>query len=217
MRHTILALALICLPICNAATLPLQQSDSFDTEAGSLIAVLRESAGSNQDRETLQPYGTVHVQLPDGGEAELETSWFRYVGDMHIRLVFDSKAHLQGASPDDLDRLRLDPQQAVQLAVANLRRTYGEPEVQPWRGGLMRVLGRADDLNSSYFLDRAFDGASVADAVAGAAEAQHGTARGHFLQRDTRGDFAPLVVDLSIDDQHPLGRVRRIDAARDDQ
>lgn len=156
MRHTILALALICLPICNAATLPLQQSDSFDTEAGNLIAVLRESAGSNQDRETLQPYGTVHVQLPDGGEAELETSWFRYVGDMHIRLVFDSKAHLQSASPDDLDRLRLDPEQAVQLAVANLRRTYGEPEVQPWRGGLMRVLGRADDLNSSYFLDRAF-------------------------------------------------------------
>ena len=128
----------------------------FDIGAGNLLAVLRESAGSNQERETLQPYGTLRAQLPDGSEVELETSWFRYVGDMHIRLVFDSRAQLQSASPDDLDRLRLDPEEALQVAVQNMRRTYGEPTVRPWRGGLMQVLGRADDLNSSYFLDRPF-------------------------------------------------------------
>src|SRR4051812_47816678 len=52
-------------------------AESFDTAAGNLIAVLRESAGSNQEQETLEPYGTVQVQLPDGSEVELETSWFR--------------------------------------------------------------------------------------------------------------------------------------------
>jgi hypothetical protein len=146
------ALALACL----VGAVPAAAEEPFDTRGSNLIAVLRESAGTNQQAETLQPYGTLRAQLPDGSEVELETSWFRYVGDMHIRLVFDSSTQLQSASPDDLDRLRLEPEQALQLAVANLRRTYGEPTVRQWSGGLLQVLGRADDLNSSYFLDRAF-------------------------------------------------------------
>lgn len=125
-------------------------------EAGNLIAVLRESADAHLEHESLQPYGTVVVELPDGREMPIETSWFRFLGDMHIRLLFDSPTELQTASPQDLQRLQLQPEQAVQVAVANLRRTYGEPDVQPWPGGLTRVLGRADDYNSSYFLDREF-------------------------------------------------------------
>ncbi|GAC1531929.1 MAG: hypothetical protein NVS2B4_11560 [Ramlibacter sp.] len=134
----------------------LDGTESFDTHAANLMAVLRESSGAIEPQETLQPYGTLRAQLPDGREVELETSWFRYVGDMHIRLVFDSSTQLQSASPDDLDRLRLDPEHAVQLAVANLRRVYGAPVSKPWTAGLMQVVGRADDLNSSYFMDRPF-------------------------------------------------------------
>lgn len=155
-RHW-LALALATLAVAaRAQTPPPTQEDRFDTEAGNLMAVLRESEGSNEPQETLQPYGTLRAQMPDGTEVAIEPSWFRYVGDMHIRLVFDSRTQLQSASPDDLLRLRLDPQHAVQLAVANLRRVYGEPVSKPWTGGLMQVVGRADDLNSSYFLDRPF-------------------------------------------------------------
>ena len=148
----------LCLAGASAAAggQGLPAEPAFDTRAGNLIAVLRESSGANQERETLLPYGTLQAQLPDGSQVELETSWFRYVGDMHIRLVFDSRTQLQSASPDDLDRLRLDPEQAVRVAVGNLRRTYGEPQARPWTGGLMQVSGRADDLNSSYFLDRDF-------------------------------------------------------------
>ncbi|MGZ5270630.1 MAG: hypothetical protein ACXWC6_08435 [Ramlibacter sp.] len=149
------ALAIAC-GAWTAHAQPIAGGDPFDTQASNLMAVLRESAGANEPQETLQPYGTLRAQLPDGSEVELETSWFRFVGDMHIRLVFDSRAQLQSASPDDLDRLRLDPLHAVQLAVANLRRVYGEPVSKPWSAGLMQVVGRADDLNSSYFLDRAF-------------------------------------------------------------
>jgi hypothetical protein len=154
-RHW-LALALATIAAVAQAQAPSTQEDKFDTEAGNLMAVLRESAGANEPQETLQPYGRLRAELPDGREVELETSWFRYVGDMHIRLVFDSRTQLQSASQDDLQRLRLDPQRAVQLAVENLRRVYGEPESRPWPGGLMQVVGRADDLNSSYFLDRPF-------------------------------------------------------------
>lgn len=154
-RHW-LALVLATLAAAAHAQTPATQEDHIDTQAGNLMAVLRESAGTNELHETLQPYGTLHAELPDGTEVAIETSWFRYVGDMHIRLVFDSRTQLQSASPDDLERLRLDPQHAVQLAVANLRRVYGEPVSKPWPGGLMQVVGRADDLNSSYFLDRPF-------------------------------------------------------------
>lgn len=130
--------------------------ENIETGSGNLLAVLRETLGSNEQEETLQPYGVLRAELPDGRQVELEISWFRYVGDMHIRLVFEGAGQLQSASPQDLDRLRLAPEQALQLAVNNMRRTYGEPTVQPWQGGLMQVLGRADDLNSSYFLDRSF-------------------------------------------------------------
>ncbi|HYD75261.1 hypothetical protein [Ramlibacter sp.] len=145
-------LALVALGANAQASAP----QEFDTDTGNLLAVLRGSDGDNQPQETLQPYGRLRAELPDGRVVELEMSWFRYVGDMHIRLVFDSRTELQSASPDDLQRMQLAPEQALQLAVQNMRRTYGEPLVQPWQGGLMQVRGRADDLNSSYFLDRSF-------------------------------------------------------------
>jgi hypothetical protein len=145
------ALALACL----VGAVPAAAEERFDTRGSNLIAVLRESAGTNQQAETLQPYGTLRAQLPDGSEVELETSWFRYVGDMHIRLVFDSSTQLQSASPDDLDRLRLEPSRRCSWPSPTCAAPT-EPTVRQWSGGLLQVLGRADDLNSSYFLDRAF-------------------------------------------------------------
>jgi hypothetical protein len=131
-------------------------ADPLDTSAANLLVVLRESRGENKQDESLRPFGKVRATLGDGREIELETSWFQYLGDMHIRLVFDGGQTMQSASPDDLARLRLTPEDALQLAVANLRRVYGAPDVQPWSGSLMQVQGRASDLNSSYFLDREF-------------------------------------------------------------
>jgi hypothetical protein len=133
-----------------------QAAPVFDTSAGNLLVVLRESRGENKQDESLRPYGKIHAQMPDGRDIEIETSWYQYLGDMHIRLVFDSDQSMQSASPDDLARLHLDANSALELALSNLKRRYGTPEVQPWDGGLMQIRGRADDLNSSYFLDRDF-------------------------------------------------------------
>ncbi|MEJ7929554.1 hypothetical protein WG922_06155 [Ramlibacter sp. AN1015] len=131
-------------------------SESLDAGAATLMAVLRESAGANKQDERLEPWGKVTMQLEDGRELEIEASWFHYLGDMHIRLVFDGPQKLQSATPEDLVRMRLDAEQALTLAARNLRRIYGEPQVRPWASGLMRVDGRANDLSSSYFLDRQF-------------------------------------------------------------
>jgi hypothetical protein len=130
--------------------------EQIETTAGNLMVVLRESPGENKQDESLQPYGKLESTMPDGRRVQFETSWYQYLGDMHIRLVFDGSRTLQSASPDDLTRLHLTPAAALDLAVANLRRVYGAPTVQPWSGGLMQVRAAAPELTSSYFLDRHF-------------------------------------------------------------
>ncbi len=112
--------------------------------------------GENTQDESLQPFGKIEGTMADGRRIEFETSWYRYLGDMHIRLVFDGRHTLQSASPDDLTRLHLSPDQALKVAIANLRRVYGEPVVRPWSGGLMQVQAASADVVSSYFLDREF-------------------------------------------------------------
>jgi hypothetical protein len=128
----------------------------FEVSASNLLVVLRESPGANKQEESLTPFGKISARAADGREFEFEASWFQYLGDMHLRLVFDGERRVQSASPDDLQRLRLSPEEALARAVDNLRRRYGEPVAQPWSGGLMQVHGNAPELDSSYFLDRDF-------------------------------------------------------------
>jgi len=128
----------------------------FEVSAANLLVVLRESPGANKQDETLRPFGKIRAKSADGREFEFEASWFQYLGDMHLRLVFDGERRVQSAVPEDLQRLRLSPEQALDVAVGNLRERYGTPIAQPWTGGLMQVHGNAPELDSSYFLDRAF-------------------------------------------------------------
>jgi uncharacterized protein YtpQ (UPF0354 family) len=149
-----LCLALACVPAAPLAAA--QQEEAFDTSARNLLVVLRESRGENKQEESLQPFGKITAHMPDGRRIEFDTSWYQYLGDMHIRLVFDGGQTMQSASPEDLSRLHLTPQEALELAVTNLRRVYGAPAVQPWSGGVMQVHAASPDLISSYFLDRQF-------------------------------------------------------------
>jgi hypothetical protein len=132
------------------------RESEFDENEGNLLVVLRESPGANKQDEGLRPFGKIRAKLADGREVEFEASWFEYLGDMHLRLVFDGQRRVQSASPEDLERLRLSPEAALSRAVENLRRRYGTPVAQPWSGGLMQVHGNAPELDSSYFLDRGF-------------------------------------------------------------
>jgi hypothetical protein len=130
--------------------------ETFEVSASNLLVVLRESPGVNKQEESLQPFGKISAKLPDGRVIEFEASWFQYLGDMHLRLVFDGIQHVQSALPGDLKLLKLSPEEALARAVDNLRTRYGIPVIEPWTGGLMMVHGNAPDLDSSYFLDRQF-------------------------------------------------------------
>lgn len=124
--------------------------------AKNLMVVIRESIGANKQTETLEPMGRMRAKLADGKEVEFELCAFLLLGDMHIRFVFDGLSMMQNAKPQDLARLGLAPAEALQLAVANIKRVYGDPVVKPWDNGVMEVAGRSPDLDSSYFLDREF-------------------------------------------------------------
>lgn len=128
----------------------------FEPSADNLLVVLRESPGANKQDEALRPFGAIRADLPDGRHIEFEASWYQYLGDMHLRIVFDGDERIQSALPGDLKRLHLSPEQALARAVENLRRRYGTPVAEPWSGGLMQVHGDAPEFDSSYFLDRAF-------------------------------------------------------------
>jgi hypothetical protein len=167
-------------------------ADHFDIAEANLLVLLRESPGANKQDEQLTPFGTIRAKLSDGREIEFEASWFQYLGDMHLRIVFDGDRRVQSASPEDLEKLRLSPEQALSRAVENLRRRYGVPQAQPWSGGLMQVQGSSPDLHSSYFLDRAFWQEQLQQSPAGIVAAVPGRGGLVFARADDEDAIATL-------------------------
>lgn len=132
------------------------QNSHVDKSAANLMVVLRESFGANKQDEELKATGKVRAKLPDGKEIEFEMASFEFIGDMHLRFVFDEPQTMLNARPEDLQKLNLTPAQALSLALANIKRVYGEPTVKPFAGGVMQVQGKSPDVDSSYFIDREF-------------------------------------------------------------
>src|SRR6478735_607698 len=99
------ALAALCCAMGAAAAADSQEN--FEVSAGNLLAVLRETPGANKQDEALQPFGPVTARLSDGRDFRFEPSWYQYLGDMHLRLVFDGDRHVQSAVPEDLQQLHL--------------------------------------------------------------------------------------------------------------
>jgi hypothetical protein len=167
-------------------------ADRFDIAESNLLVLLRESPGANKQDEALTPFGMIRAKLADGREIEFEASWFQYLGDMHLRIVFDGHRRVQSASPEDLQKLRLSPEEALSRAVENLRRRYGVPQALPWSGGLMQVHGSSPDLDSSYFLDRAFWQEQLQQSPAGIVAAVPGRGGLVFARADDEDAIATL-------------------------
>lgn len=121
-----------------------------------LMVVLREAMGANKPDEALKPTGKLRARMPDGREIEVDMAHYELIGDMQVRFVFDGTRSMRNATPEDLARFGLTPGEALRVAVGNIKRVYGNPRSLPWTGGLMQVKGKSPDLDSSYFLDRAF-------------------------------------------------------------
>lgn len=121
------------------------------------MVVVRESVGANRTEDAFVPTGKMKSKLADGREIELETASWEFIGDTHIRFVFDGPLSMINSTPKDLERLGINGvDEALALALTNLKHVYGEPAATPWTGGLMSVEGKSPDFNSSYFLDRGY-------------------------------------------------------------
>lgn len=147
------ALASACLlaPMDGAVA---QSSGPSDPSV--LMAVVRESQGANKRDEALKPTGKMQMTGSDGTPVEVEFASFEFIGDMHVRFVFDDVNTMRVLRPEELTKLDLSPERALDLAVANIKRVYGEPKAVPLTGGISQVQGKSPDLDSSYFLDRQF-------------------------------------------------------------
>jgi hypothetical protein len=146
--------SLISLPALS----PAQSPPAVDRSASNLMVVLRESLGvPARKAESLEFIGKGKAKLPDGKEVEYEMAHYAYIGDMHIRFVFDGPSTMINATPQDLESLHLSkPEAALSVAIGNIRRVYGAPQVTPVARGLFQAEGKSPDLSSSYFLDRDF-------------------------------------------------------------
>jgi len=152
---TLLCALAACLPSAAVAA-GAPEAANVDKSAASLMAVLRESPGKNKQDDLLQPVGKGRAQMADGKIVNVDFAWYEYIGDMHVRFVFDSPKFVVNAEPDDLRRLNLTPQAALTVAIENLKRVYGRPRAQPFSDDVMEVRGNSADYNSSYFLDLPF-------------------------------------------------------------
>lgn len=129
---------------------------AVNRSAETLMVVLRELPGVNTPEESLKPIVGAKAMLPDGKEVDVDLAWFVYLGDMQLRFVFDGEKSAMSASQKDLADLKLTPEQALALAVANIKRVYGKPKSVAWKNGFWQVEGKSPDLDSSYFLDKEF-------------------------------------------------------------
>lgn len=150
--YTSLFLLFILVPVPCLA-----QSSVPEKTRGNFMVVVRSSIGANRTEDAFSPTGKLKAELPDGQKIEMEMASWEFIGDTHIRFVFDGPDIMLNATPQDLERLGIkNVEEALALALANIKRVYGEPSATPWEGGLMQVRGNSPDLNSSYFLDRAY-------------------------------------------------------------
>jgi hypothetical protein len=128
----------------------------YDQSLGNLMVVLREVEGANKQDSTLRPAGPAKATLPSGEQVEMTPAWFDFIGDMHIRFVYDSPTSMRGLTAEEFAALKMSPEGALAVAVKNIKRVYGSPVATPWSGGVMLVSGESSDLDSSYFLDTDF-------------------------------------------------------------
>jgi hypothetical protein len=81
--------------------------------------------------------------LADGKQVEFEMASWEFIGDTHIRFVFDGPTSMTGAKPDELAQLGLGRvDDALAVALKNVKRVYGEPASSPWSNGVMELDSR---------------------------------------------------------------------------
>ena len=156
-RRGVLALALLGAGLASARAGEAPAAGHWAATRDNLMVVVRETVGVNKQDDALTPSGMAKIKLPDGRDADFDPAWYDFIGDTHIRFVFDGPDSMRNVTRQELAQFKLaNADDALALALANFERVYGEPKATPWVGGVMIVSGKSPDLDSSYFLDRAY-------------------------------------------------------------
>lgn len=201
----------LALAAAGCATTADDEDPRFEHSAANLLVVLRESPGANKQAEGLVPFGKISTRLANGRNFEFEASWYQYLGDMHLRIVFDGGDQVQSAVPGDLQRLALGPEEALARAVSNLRARYGAPVAEPWSGVLKQVNGKSPDLNSSYLLDREFWNSQLKEHPAGLVVAV--PRRGGLVFGPAESDEAIVGLQFAAAALYATGERNRLSSA----
>jgi hypothetical protein len=125
------------------------------------MIVIREVESANKKTFAYTPAGPSTVTLPSGEKVTINNAWFNLIGDMHVRFVVDGKDTMRNLSAKEFADFGLPPESAAQVAVRNIVARYGQPQTTRSEVGVISVFGTSPDLNSSYFLDRAFWNATL--------------------------------------------------------
>lgn len=124
------------------------------TEQSNLMLVVRTSLEANKLSANLVPTGPISVQDDEGKTHTLEMAHYEYLGDTHIRFVFDSTETMANATPEEFSKFKLTAEEAVNVAISNIYRDYGQPKMYKLEHGVYQVQGESPDFDSSYFLDK---------------------------------------------------------------
>lgn len=136
---------------------------------------------------------------------------FPFVGQLRLEFVFEHNSQASPASLQDLDDLHLAVAQAQSLALQNIKRNYGEAQIQRANGDLLMLQSRSSDYDCSFMLDRALWLDLLKQAPQGLVVAT--PRRGALL-------FAPLIERKAVErlrklaqDMYDSGDDKRISAA----
>jgi hypothetical protein len=168
---------------------PSASASAPEPRPSALLFVLRERVGADKPEESLAQVQPFNVPLPGGATATLAPAWYDLIGDLQLRLVRDTPDSMLTLHAAELDDLGLGAGDAVAAALANLERRHGPPAITPWHN-LRRVGTAGDELDSNWFLARAFWRARLAEHPAGVVVA---------VPRTDLLLFAPLADTAAVD------------------
>jgi hypothetical protein len=145
--HIALRFGISALLATMAALASHAQMPKVEKTRENLMVVVRESIGANRPDDALVPTGKLKMRSPDGREIELDMAHWDFIGDTHIRFVFDGPQLMANAAPQDLAQLGVNGvDEALALAILNIKRVYGEPSASPWEGGLVVAVPKRGGL-----------------------------------------------------------------------
>lgn len=122
------------------------------------MVVLRESPGISLTRPSLDP---IEQELQsalsrDNEQLTQEQAWYHFLGDVHIRFVSYQDGIANSISRANFLTYQLSVEDAIEVALNNIRQTHGKPSFRQWSQGIQIVQGQSADIDSSYLLDDLF-------------------------------------------------------------